>query len=125
MPHGANAMELEIADITAVCVAEPNVVQLNLRDRDEQGWTVRLPLDVLDACLRRLSGERVLELRAETPDDHARLTCPTRAWEFCRDPASPEPTFSFRTRDGRGLEVGFNLDPVTAVPTLAVTLAAG
>jgi hypothetical protein len=65
-----------------------------------------------------------LELRAETSDQHARLTYPTRAWELSLDPDSPEPTFSFRTGDGCGLEIGFNIDPITAVPTLAVTLAA-
>jgi len=124
MQHHSNAMELEIADIAAVSIAASGFVRLRLLDRDAQEWVVRFPLEVLDACLRRVSAQRVLELRSETLGEHARLTYPTRAWEFSRDPASPEPTFSLRADDGCGLEIGFNLDPVTAVPTLAVTVAA-
>jgi hypothetical protein len=119
-----NAKELEIADIVAVSIAEMGMVRLQLLDRDEQEWVIRIPMQVLDACLRRVSAERVLELRTETAYEHARLTYPTQAWEFSRDAQSPEPTFSLRTGDGCGLEIGFNTDPITAVPTLAVTVAA-
>jgi hypothetical protein len=120
----SNAKELEIAEIAAVSIAETGLVRLRLLDREEHEWVIRFPMEVLDACLRRVSAERVLELRAETSDQHARLTCPTQAWELAYDPDSPEPTFSLRTGDGCGLEIGFNIDPITAVPTLAVTLAA-
>jgi hypothetical protein len=124
MQRDSSAMELEIAEIAAVSIAESDVVRLRLLDCNAREWAIRLPLKVLDACLRRVSAERVLELRTETSGEHARLTYPTQAWELSRDPASPEPTFSFRTGDGCGLEIGFNIDPVTAVPTLAVTIAA-
>jgi hypothetical protein len=123
MNGGSNA--IEIAEIAAVSIAEPNVVQLRLLDRNKREWLVRLPLDVLDSSLRRLSAERVLVLSAETAEDHARLTYPKRAWELFHEPASPELTFSCRTNDGSGLEIGFSIDPLTAVPTLAVTVAAG
>jgi hypothetical protein len=124
MPGPSSAKELEIAEIATVCIAETGAVRLRLLDRDGQEWVVRLPLAVLDACLRRVSRERVLELRAETSDEHARLTYPTQAWELSHDRDCPEPTFSLRTGDGCGLEIGFNIDPITAVPTLAVTVAA-
>ena len=107
-----------------VSIAATGVVRLRLPDRDEQEWVVQLPLGVLDACLRRVSRERVLELRSETSDEHARLTDPSQAWDLFHDPDGPEPTFSLRTGDGCGLEIGFNIDPITAVPTLAVTVAA-
>jgi hypothetical protein len=124
MRRPSHAKELEIVEIAAVSIAETGLVRLRLLDREEHEWVIRLPMEVLDACLRRVSAERVLELRAETADQHARLTCPTKAWELAYDPVSPEPTFSLWTRDGCGLEIGFNIDPITAVPTLAVTLAA-
>jgi hypothetical protein len=124
MQRLSDAKELEIAEIAAVSIAESGVIRLQLLDRDEDEWVIRLPLKVLDACLRHISAERVLELRAETSEKHSRLTCPTMAWELSHDPDSPEPTFSLRTDDGCGLEIGFNIDPITAVPTLAVTVAA-
>ena len=120
----SKALELEIAEITALSIAESGVGRLRLLDRDAQEWVIRFPLDVLDAWLRRVSAKRGLELRSETSGGHARLTYPAQAWELSRDLASPEPTFSFRTDDGYGLEIGFNLDPITAVPILAVTVAA-
>ena len=124
MPCPSNAKELEITEIATVSIAETGVVRLRLLDRDEQEWVVQLPLEVLDACLRRVSRDRVLELRTDTSDKHARLTYPMRAWELFHDPDSPEPTFSLRTGDGCGLEIGFNIDPITGLPTLAVTVAA-
>ena len=124
MQRGSNANELEIVEITAVSIAESGFVRLRLLDRDEREWVIRLPLNVLDACLRRVSAERALESRAETSDEHAKPTYPTRAWELSHDPDNPEPTFSLRTGDGCGLEIGFGIDPITAVPTLAVTVAA-
>ena len=120
----SNTKELEIAEITGVSTVESGFIRLRLLDRDEHEWVIRLPLNVLDACLRRVSAERALELRAETSEEHARLTYPTRAWELSHDPDNPEPTFSLRTGDGCGLEIGFGTDPITAVPTLAVTVAA-
>lgn len=116
--------ELEVAEIAAVSITEPGVVRLRLVDRDENEWVIRLPMKVLDGCLRRVSAERVLELRAETSEEHARRSYPTKAWELAHDAGSPEPTFSLRTGDGCGLEIGFSIDPITAVPTLAVTVAA-
>lgn len=124
MQGPSNATELEIAEIAAVSIGEPGVVRLRLLDRDEHEWVMRFPMEVVDACLRRVSAERVLEIRTETSDEHARLSYPMRAWELAHDSGSPEPTFSVRTGDGRGLEIGFNTDPITAVPTLAVTVAA-
>ncbi|MFI4996229.1 MAG: hypothetical protein ACHQAQ_10655 [Hyphomicrobiales bacterium] len=116
---------IEIAEIAAVSIAEAGTIQLRLLDTDKREWLVRLPLDVLDASLRRLPGERVLVLNAETAEDHARLTYPKRAWKLSHDPSTPELTFSCRTDDGRGVEIGFDIDPLTAIPTLAVTIAAG
>jgi len=124
MQRGSDAKELEIAEITAVSIAESGFIRLRLLDRDEHKWVIRLPVNVLDACLRRVSAERALELRAETSEEHAKLNYPTRAWELSHDPDNPEPTFSLRTGDGCGLEIGFSIDPITAVPTLAVTVAA-
>jgi hypothetical protein len=124
MQHHSDAKELEIAEITAVSIAESGLIRLRLLDCDEHEWVIRVPMRVLDACLRRISAERVLELRAETAEEHARLTYPTKAWELSHDPDSPEPTFSLRTSDGCGLEIGFNIDPISAIPTLAVTVAA-
>ena len=124
MQRPANAKELEIAEIAAVSIAEADVVRLRLRDRDEHESVIRLPMKVLDTCLRRVSAEPVLELRAETSEQRSRLTYPTQAWELSHDSASPEPTFSLRTSDGCGVEIGFNIDPISAVPTLAVTVAA-
>jgi hypothetical protein len=124
MLRQSDAKELEIAEIAAVSIAESGVIQVQLLDRDEHEWVIRLPMKVLDACLRRISAERVLEIRAETAEEHARLTYPTQGWELSHDPGSPEPTFSLRTGDGCGLEIGFNIDPISAVPTLAVTVAA-
>jgi hypothetical protein len=120
----SNTTELEIAEIAAVSTAEPGVVRLRLLDQDEHEWVIRFPMRVVDACLRRVSAERVLEIRAETSDEHAKLTYPMKAWELSHDSGSPEPTFWVRTGDGCGLEIGFNTDPITAVPTLAVTVAA-
>jgi len=124
MQRQSNTKELEIAEITAVSTVESGFIRLRLLDRDEHEWVIRLPMKVLDACLRRVSAERALELRAETSEEHAKLTYPTRAWELSHDPDNPEPTFSLRTGDGCGLEIGFSFDPITAVPTLAVTVAA-
>jgi len=124
MQRPANAKELEIAEIAAVSIAEADVVRLRLRDRDEHESVIRLPMKVLDTCLGRVSAERVLELRAETSEQRSRLTYPTQAWELSHDSASPEPTFSLRAGNGCGLEIGFSIDPITAVPTLAVTVAA-
>jgi len=124
MQRQSDAKELEIAEIAAVSIAESGVIRLRLLDHDEHEWVIRVPLRVLDACLRRISAERVLELRAETTEEHAKLTYPTKAWELAHDPDSLEPTFSLRTSDGPGLEIGFNIDPISAVPTLAVTVAA-
>jgi hypothetical protein len=124
MQRLSDAKELEIAEIAAVSIAESGVIRLRLLDCDEHEWVIRVPMRVLDACLRRISAERVLELRAETAEEHARLTYPTKAWELSHDPDSPEPTFSLRTSDGCGLEIGFNIDPISAIPTLAVTVAA-
>ncbi len=116
---------VNVAEIAAVSITERGVVELRLVDADKREWLVRLPLDVLDASLRRLSGERSLALNVETADDHARLTYPTLAWELSRDPSRPDLTFACRTDDGCGVEVGFGIDPVTALPKLAVTVAAG
>ena len=124
MPRPSNARELQIAEIATVSIAEADVLRLRLLDRDGQEWIVGLPLEVLDACLRRISRERVLALRTETSDEHAGLTYPTQAWELSHDPDCPEPTFSLRTGHGCGLEIGFTIDPITGVPTVAVTLAA-
>jgi hypothetical protein len=124
MRHVTNATKIEIGEITAVSITEPGMVEWQLRDCDEREWVIRLPLDVLDGFLMRVAEDRVLVLRAETPGGHARLSYPMGAWEVFRDPASPEPTFSCRTGDGCGLEVGFKMDPITAVRTLAVTVAA-
>jgi hypothetical protein len=125
MPDRSNATQIEIAEITTVSLTEPSAVRLRLLDRDERQWIIDLPLDVLDKCLRRVSEHRVLVLRAETFDGHSRLSYPAQGWELSRDPASPEPTFACRTADGCGLEIGFDIDPITAAPTLAVTVAAG
>ena len=124
MRRQSDAKKFEITEIAAVSIAESGVIRLRLLDRDEHEWVIRVPMRVLDACLRRISAERVLELRAETAEEHTRLTYPTKTWELSHDPGSPEPTFSLRTSDGCGVEIGFNIDPISAVPTLAVTVAA-
>jgi hypothetical protein len=125
MQVGSSGNKVEIAEIAAVSVLGGSAIQLRLLDRESREWTVRLPLDVLDASLRRLSADRALALSAETREDHARLTYPKRAWRLSHDPGRPELTFSCRTDDGCGLEIGFDIDPLTAIPTLAVTVATG
>jgi hypothetical protein len=120
----ANANLLEIAEIAEVSAPERGTIRLRLVDTDGREWLVRVPLDVLDAGLRRLPREYALVLTAETAEDHARSTYPRQAWELSRDPASPELTFSCRADDGCGLQIALNIDPVTAIPSMAVTMAA-
>jgi hypothetical protein len=125
MNSGSNTPEIEIAEIKEVSIADPSAVRLRLVARDRGEWILNLPLKVLDGCLHQVSADRVLELRAETGSDHARLTYPKKAWKLFRNETSPEPTFSCQSDDGCGFEIGFNIDPLTAAPTLAVTIAAG
>ncbi len=125
MSGTAKAAELEIAQIAAVSIEGTSAIKLRLLDQDRREWIIKLPFEVLYVCLRRVSGDRDLVLCAETLEDHAKITYPKRSWEFFRDSASREPTFSCRTADGYGLEIGFNIDPLTATPTVAVTIAAG
>jgi len=121
----AETTAIDVTDIRSISLLQSNMVQLTLRDRAEREWLIRLPLGVLDGCLHRVSDERALVLCADTREDHARLTYPIRTWVLARDPGGREPTFLCRTSDGGGLEIAFSVDPVTAVPTLAVTIAAG
>jgi len=51
MRRQSNAKELEIVEIAAVSLPETDVVGLRLLDRDEREWVIRLPMEVLDACL--------------------------------------------------------------------------
>jgi hypothetical protein len=89
--------------MAAIFIAEMGVVRLRLLDRDEQEWVIRVPMEVLHACLRHVSAQRVLALRAEPSDERARLTYLTQVREFSQDPESLEPTFSLRS-DGCGLQ---------------------
>jgi hypothetical protein len=125
MNSGSNAPEIDIAEIKEVSITDPNAVRLRLVARDRREWILNLPLKVLDLCLHQVSADRVLELRAETESDHARLTYPKKAWRLFQSETSPEPTFSCLSDDGCGFEIGFNIDPLKATPTLAVTVAAG
>jgi hypothetical protein len=124
MSGTAKPMHLKIAAISEVSIEEANAVRLRFLDSDRHEWIVNLPLAVLDAYLGHVSRDHELVLRAETLDDHARISVPKLAWQFFRDPSNREPTFVWRTSDGRGLEVGFNIDTLTATPTVQVTLAA-
>ena len=62
--HGSNrtngtpkAIEFEVADIAEVSIEGTSAVRLRLFDRDSREWIVKLPLEALDVCLRRVSGE--------------------------------------------------------------------
>jgi hypothetical protein len=116
---------IEVTEIAAVSIAEASALRLRLLDADKREWVLKLPLAVLDAGLRRLPAERVLALNVETAEDHARVSCPKRAWNLSHDPTNPELTFACRTDDGHGIEISFDMDPLTAIPTLEVNVAAG
>jgi hypothetical protein len=125
MRGAASPNVFEIADIAEIAFEGSGLVTMRVFDRDRREWIAKLSLDVLDRWLRRISLDDELDLRAETPGDHARVRYPKRAWELVRDAANREPTFSCRTADGCGIEIGFNIDQLTAAPTVAITVAAG
>jgi hypothetical protein len=125
MKDSPKTTEIEITEIEKVSIAASSAVQLRFLDNENREWIAKLPLDVLDDWLRKISTEHALVLHAETERDHAKLAYPKKAWRLSRDRSSVEPTFSCMSDDGCGIEIGLNFDPVTAAPTLAVTVAAG